>query len=190
MSVKSTRMVNELTDILLGSPVVSGVVASGFYTAIVIVIIITLLASFVYRDSEDKFRKALRLLFWATVFTSAVFMLRDRYVSNAAASTRVDVATTEMFSPSGARTGGPTGSYMTPTGAYMHAGAPMGTPMSTPMGAPVYTGSSGYTNAPVVAPPMDAFSSQYTGAPPRVSDEKLSALVAARGYDMVPRGAM
>ncbi len=83
MSVKTSQAVNQLFDTFLGIPFVSTVVTGPVYSAVVIVLIIVLIALFVFRESDGLFSGGLRVFIWGVLATSVVFMLRERSISNA-----------------------------------------------------------------------------------------------------------
>lgn len=96
-SVKTSRAVNELFDTFLGVPAIASMAGSALWTGIVVVIIIALIAAFVYRDSDGLLSKTLRVIFWGLLFSSAVLFLRDRKMRSDIASSHENADTRELF---------------------------------------------------------------------------------------------
>jgi hypothetical protein len=96
-SVKASRAANELFDTLLSVPSISAIASSAVWTGVIVVIIIALIAAFVYRDSDDLLSRTMRVIFWGTLFAGAIMMLRERKLSSIVAENHVDKNTDEMF---------------------------------------------------------------------------------------------
>lgn len=110
-SVKASRAANELFDALLSVPSIGAIASSALWTGIVVVIIIALIAAFVYRDSDELLSRTLRVIFWGLLFTSAVMLLRERRLDAIMEERHEEKGQAEVFSDiSGA--GEPSADYL------------------------------------------------------------------------------
>lgn len=103
-SIKTSRAVNELFDTFLSVPMIARISASALYTGIVVVIVIVLIAAFVYRDSDDLVQKSIRIAFWGAIFTGMLLALRDRRMRGIIAEEYESDSTKELFTGPGSTT--------------------------------------------------------------------------------------
>lgn len=96
-SVKVSRAANELFDTLLSVPSISAIASSAVWTGVIVVIIIALIAAFVYRDSDDLLSRTMRVIFWGTLFAGVVMMLRERKLSSIVAKNHTDKQQDELM---------------------------------------------------------------------------------------------
>lgn len=75
MSIKVSPTIENLSNILLGLPLVGTATSNSYYLAFAIVVIIVLIASFVYGDSS--WSSIARMLIWGYIATTALLLLRD-----------------------------------------------------------------------------------------------------------------
>lgn len=188
-SVKSGRAVNELLDTLLGVPLLSRIAKSALYTGMVVVIIIVLLAAFVYRDSESLLQKSIRLIFWGFIFTSALLMLRERKMGAIMREMNETAGTKELFTQNaqGIRSDtegtvdvGIVSDQIIGSGIpQMNAVDAMNAPFITNGAVP---GDGGSQREPLLT---RAGTSSCDSNRPLISDAQLAAVANRRGYAMV-----
>lgn len=178
MSVKTSRAVNEMFDALLSVPLLSRIASNSFYTGFVVVIIIVLLAAFVYRDSDSLFTKSLRLIFWGAVFTSMILALRERKLASIVDERHETAGTRELFSPESDG-----GIQHSPSGAIDVGIVEQYPGASARQEGLAITGSGPASNREPLLTRADT--SAADADRPLISDAQLAAVANRRGYAIV-----
>ena len=78
MSIKTSAAIRDVSDSLLALPLINNITSNSFYLAFAIIIVIVLIASFVFNDSNDWWTRCLRLAFWGYLAVLPLLMLKDR----------------------------------------------------------------------------------------------------------------
>lgn len=97
MSIKTSAAIRDVSDSLLALPLISGITSNSFYLAFAVVIVITLIASITFHDSNDWWTRCLRLVFWGYLAVLPLLMLKDRADAIAAKNTAEERMMSNLF---------------------------------------------------------------------------------------------
>lgn len=96
-TINTRKLSTDGVDALMQLPFVEKITSNSFYMAIVIVLIITLMASFIFYESDDLFYRCVRLFFWGFISVSCLMLLKDSAEDYRIRQMQKDELTSEVF---------------------------------------------------------------------------------------------